>query len=205
MFNELIILNMITATLFILTSTVNNSIVFNSFSTLLLVLSQKLQNFIILLLISNHFTGSKSNNAYNTKFSYLLTSHFSTTNLPPFLIFSPYNQLVLLAPLQLLLSNSLPIPLGSKFLTDLSTFKLMLFGILYHTIFVLFSFFSSPFSALAIFFSISQAAENSPFFFIPILLNQLLYWTDPLSPVNVIHNSFHILHHAPTFPGIDTI
>ena len=46
----------------------NNSIGFNSFSTLLLVLSQKLQNFITLLFISNHFTGSKLRNAYNTKF-----------------------------------------------------------------------------------------------------------------------------------------
>ena len=40
------------------------------FSTLLLVLSQKLQNSITfyLLLISNHFTCSKLRNAYNTKF-----------------------------------------------------------------------------------------------------------------------------------------
>ena len=36
---------------------------------------------------------------------------------------SPYNQLVLPAHLQLSLSNALQIPLGSKFLTDLSTFK----------------------------------------------------------------------------------
>ena len=41
---------------------------FNSFSTLLLVLSQKLQNSITLLLISNHFTGSKLRNPYNTRF-----------------------------------------------------------------------------------------------------------------------------------------
>ena len=39
-----------------------------SFSTPQLVLSQKLQNSITLLLISNHFTGSKLRNAYNTKF-----------------------------------------------------------------------------------------------------------------------------------------
>ena len=50
------------------TSVVNNSIGFNSFSTLLLVLSQKLQNSITLLLISNNFTGSKLRNAYSTKF-----------------------------------------------------------------------------------------------------------------------------------------
>ena len=66
-----------------------------------------------------------------------LTSHFSTTNLPLFLIFSPYNQIVLPAHLQLSLSNALQIPLGSKFLTDLSTFKLLHFGMLYHTIFAL--------------------------------------------------------------------
>ena len=71
---------------------------FNSFLTLLLVLSQKLKNSITLLLIWNPFTGSKLNNAYNTKFSHLLRSHFSTTNIPPFVIFSPYNQLVLPAP-----------------------------------------------------------------------------------------------------------
>ena len=39
------------------------------FSTLLLVLSQKLQNSITIITpISNHFTGSKLRNAYNTKF-----------------------------------------------------------------------------------------------------------------------------------------
>ena len=57
-----------TVTLFISTSVIKNSIGFNSFSTLLLVLSQKLQNSITSLLISNHFTGSKLCNAYNTKF-----------------------------------------------------------------------------------------------------------------------------------------
>ena len=77
---------------------------------------------------------------------------------------SPYNQLVLPAHLQLSLSNALQIPLGSKFLTDLSTFKRLHFGMLYHTIFALsFSFFSISFSSLAIFFSIPQAAENSLF------------------------------------------
>ena len=35
------------------------------------------------------------------------------------------------------LSNALQIPLGSKFLTDLSTFKRLHFGMLYHTIFAL--------------------------------------------------------------------
>ena len=55
-------------TLFFSTSAVNNSISFNLFLTLLLVLSQKLQNFITLLLILNHFTGSELHNAYNIKF-----------------------------------------------------------------------------------------------------------------------------------------
>ena len=50
------------------TSVVNNVIAaVNSFSTLQLVLSQKLQNSITLLLISNHFTGSNLRNAYNDK------------------------------------------------------------------------------------------------------------------------------------------
>ena len=55
----------------------------------------------------------------------------------PFFIFSPYNQLVLPTHLQLFISNALQILLGSKFLTDLSIFKLLLFGMLYHTIFAL--------------------------------------------------------------------
>ena len=37
-----------------------------------------------------------------------LTSHFSTTNLPPFLILSPHNQLVLPAPLQLIVTLQRP-------------------------------------------------------------------------------------------------
>ena len=46
----------------------NLSIASYTIPTLLLVLSQKLKNSITLLLISNHFTGSKLRNAYNTKF-----------------------------------------------------------------------------------------------------------------------------------------
>ena len=61
-----------------------------------------------------------------------------------------------------------------------------------------FSFFSISFSSLTIFFSIPQAAENSTFFFIPILLSlSSLYWTDLLElwfGLFVIHYSFHILH-----------
>ena len=51
------------------TSPVNNSVGCNSFSTLLLVLSQ---NFVTLLLISNRFTGSKLHNTDNTKFFHLI-------------------------------------------------------------------------------------------------------------------------------------
>ena len=72
-------------------------------------------------------------------------------------------ELVLPAHLQLSLSIALQIPLGSKFLTDLSTFKRLHFGMLYHTIFALILIFSISFSSLTIFFSIPQAAENSPF------------------------------------------
>ena len=80
-----------------------------------------MQNSITLLLIlnlaQNHTTHAIQNSVTN------LTSHFSTTNLPPFLIFSPYNQLVLPAHLQLSLSTNAPsIPLGSKFLTNLPNF-----------------------------------------------------------------------------------
>ena len=166
---------------------------FNSFLTLLLVLSQKLQNFITLLLIWNHFTGSKSNNADNTKFSHLLTSHFNTTNLPPFLIFSPHNQLVLPAPLQLSLSNALPIPLGSKFLTDLSTFKLLLFGMFYHTIFVLTLILLKPILCPHYLLLNFTSSLKLTFSFIPILLSLSIYWTDPLELWSGLLMSF-IIH-----------
>ena len=157
------------------------------------MLSQKLQNSITLLLIWNHFTCSKLNNAYNTKFSHLLTSHFSTTNLPPFLIFSPYNQLVLPAPLQLSLSNTLPIPLGSKFLTDLSTFKHLLFGMLYHTIFVLTLILLKPIFCSHYRLLYYTSSWKLTFFFIPILLSLSLYWTDPLELWSGLLMSF-IIH-----------
>ena len=161
------------------------------------MLSQKLQNSITLLLIWNHFTGSKSNNAYNTKFSHLLTSHFSTINLLPFLILSPYNQLVLPAPLQLSLSNALPIPLGSKFRTDLSTFKLLLFGMLYHTIFVLILILLKPILCshylLLNFTSSWKPFHLFTFSFIPFLLSLSLYWTDPLELWSGLIMSF-IIH-----------
>ena len=81
----------------------------------------------------------------------------STTQFPPFLILSPYNQLVLPAHLQLSLSNALPIPLASPFLTDLSTLK---WNALPHH---LRSHSHSLKLILTIFFSISNADENSPF------------------------------------------
>ena len=165
------------------------------------MLSQKLQNSITLLLISNHFTGSKLLNAYNTKFFHQIKNHFSTTNLPPFLIFSPYNPLVLPAHLQLSLSNALQIPLGSKFLTDLSTFKHLQSCTLECSTTpssLSFSFFSISFSSLTIFFLNSTSSWKLTFFFIPILLSlSSLYWTDPLElwfGLFVIHYSFHILH-----------
>ena len=125
-------------------------------------------------------------------------SHFSTTNLPPFLIFSPYNQLVLPAHLQLSLSNALQNPSKLKILTDLSTFKLLHFGMLYHTIFALILILLN-----LILFSHYLLLNNTSswkltFFLIPILLSLAsLYWTDPLElwyGLFVIHYSFHILH-----------
>ena len=160
------------------------------------MLSQKLKNSITLLPICNHFTGSKSKNAYNTKFSHLLTNH-STTNLP-FLIFSPYNQLDLPAPLQLSLFNALPIPLGSKFLTSFyfQAPLLLLFGMLYHTIFVL-TLSSQAHSLLSLSSSqFHKQLKTFPSFLSSLAYISLLDW--PLGtlirPVNVIHNSFHILH-----------
>ena len=120
------------------------------------------------------------------------------TNLPPFLIFSPYNQLVLPAHLQLSLSNALQIPLGSKFLTDLSTFKRLHFGMLYHTIFALILILLNLILFSRYFLLNSTTSWKLTFFFIPILLSlSSLYWSDPLElrfgPF-VIHFSFHILH-----------
>ena len=66
---------------------------------------------------------------------------------------TPYNPLVLPAHLQLSLSNALQIPLGSKFLTDLSTFKRLHFGMLYvphHLRSLRSSFFSISFSSRTI-------------------------------------------------------
>ena len=127
----------------------------------------KLQNSItLLLLISNHFTGSKLRNACIQYKILSLTYKSLQYNKPSSisLIFSPYNQLVLPAHLQLSLSNALQIPLGSNFLTDLSTFKRLHFGMPYTTPSSLsFSFFSISFSSLTIFLSIPQATENSPF------------------------------------------
>ena len=126
-------------------------------STLLLVLSQKLQNSISNLK-SLHWLKITQRIQYKT-------NHFSTTNLPPFLIFSPYNQLVLPAHLQLSLSKALQIPLGSKFLTDLSTFKRLQalhFGMLYTTLFFLLHV--GGFGVLVIERSALLGAPSGPFF-----------------------------------------
>ena len=84
---------------------------YNLFSTLLLVLSRKHPIIIISLLASNLSTGSKSHNAYNTKFSLSHTSHF---NLNSLLLF----QLLPLVHPQLSPSIVLPMHLDSKLLTD---------------------------------------------------------------------------------------
>ena len=79
---------------------------------------------------------------------------------------------------------------GPKFLKDLSTFKLQLFGMLSWIL-----FFSKLFSSLAIFFSIPQTTENSPFSFLLSLCLLGLDWHlgTLIRPVYVSHYSFHIL------------
>ena len=108
------------------------------------------------------------------------------------------HQLVLPAHLQLSLSNALQIPLGSKFLTDLSTFKRLHFGMLYHTIFALILILLNLILFSHYLFLNSTSSWKLTFFFIPILLSlSSLYWTDPLElwfGLFVIHYSFHILH-----------
>ena len=93
-------------------------------------------------------------------------------------------------------TKTLQIPLGSKFLTDLSTFKRLHFGMLYHTIFALILLNLILFSHYLLLNSTSS--WKLTFFFIPILFSLAsLYWTDPLElwfGLFVIHYSFHILH-----------
>ena len=148
--------------------------------TVLLVLLQKLQNSITLLLISNHFTGSKLRNAYNTNsFTNLQITSVQQTFLH-FWSCSPYNQLVLPAHLQLSLSNALQIPLGNK-ISDRSFYfqAPALWNALTTPSSLSFSFLS--FSSLTDLLLIPQAAENLPWIFIPILLSlSSLYWHWPL-------------------------
>ena len=102
------------------------------------------------------------------------------------------------AHLQLSLSNALQIPLGSKFLTDLSTFKRLHFGMLYYTIFALILILLNLILFTHCLLLNSTSSWKLTFFFIPILLSlSSFYWTDPLElwfGVFVIHYSFHILH-----------
>ena len=128
------------------------------------MLSQKLQNSITLLLISNHFTGSKLRNAYNTKFFHynlqitsvqqtflhFWSSHHTTNSFYPLICSchspTPFKFLKVQNFWQIFLLSSactLECPTTPSSLS--------------------FSFFSISFSSLTIFFSIPQAAENSLF------------------------------------------
>ena len=130
---------------------------------------------------------------YMIRLFIIFINHFSTTNLPPFLIFSPYNPLVLPAHLQLSLSDALQIPLGSKFLTDLSTFKRLHFGMLYHTIFALILILLNLILFSHYLLLNSTSSWKLTFFFIPILLSlSSLYWTRPLGTLiwPVCHSLF---------------
>ena len=148
---------------------------------------------------SLHWLKITQNYATQYKILSLTYKYNSTTHLPPILIFSPYNQLVLPTHLQLSLSNALQTPLGSKFYDRyLSTFKLLHFGMLYHIIFALILILRYLFLFSHYLLLNSTSSRKLTFFFIPILLSLAsLYWTDPLklwSGPFVIHYSFHILH-----------
>ena len=101
--------------------------------------------------------------------------------------------------LQLSLSNALPIPLGSKFLTDFSTFKLLLFGMLYHTIFVLTLILLKPILCSHYLLLNFTSSWKLTFSFIPILLSLSLYWTDPLELRSGLLMSF-IIHFTSFYP-----
>ena len=83
-----------------------NWIVFNSLLTLPLALFLKLLNSLIFHPFSNHYIGSKSTNAFTTKFSQLPTKHSNSTNPPIFTIFSMSNLTLLLVLLLPLLLNA---------------------------------------------------------------------------------------------------
>ena len=74
--------------------------------------------------IQNSFTNLQITSVQQT-FLHFWSSHHTTHSFYPLIC------------MQLSLSNALQIPLGSKFLTDLSTFKRLHFGMLYHIIFAL--------------------------------------------------------------------
>ena len=76
--------------------------------------------------------------------------------------------------------HALQIPLGSKFLTDLSTFKCLHFGMLYHTIFALILILLNLILFSHYLLLNSTSSWKLTFFFIPILLSlislSLLDW-----------------------------
>ena len=85
------------------------------------------------------------------------------------------------------------IPLGSKFLTDLSTFKLLHFGMLYHTIFALILILLNLILFSHYLLLNSTSSWKLPFFFIPTLLSLSLYWTDSFELWSNLFISFIIL------------
>ena len=77
------------------------------------------------------------------------------------------------------LCNALQIPLGSKFLTDLSTFKRLHFGMLYHAIFALILILLNLILFSHYLLLNSTSSWDLTFLFIPILLSlslSQLYW-----------------------------
>ena len=109
------------------------------------------------------------------------------------------------------LSNALQIPLGSNFLTDLSTFKRLHFGMPYYTIFALILILLNLI-LFAHYLLNSTSSWKLTLFFIPILLSlSSLYWTDPLElwfglfipyPSSSIRSSAQLVLILPLFPSL---
>ena len=104
-------------------------IVFNSLLTLPLALLLKLLNSLILHPFSNHYIGTKSTNAFTTKFSQSTTKHSNLKNPPISTIFSMSSPTLLLVPRLPLLLNALQSTLVSKELTGRSHIMLRFSGI----------------------------------------------------------------------------
>ena len=164
------------------------------------MLSQKLQNSItyysssqITSLAQNYATHTIQNSFTNLQITSVQQTFIN------FWSSHQYNQLVLPAHLQLSLSNTLQIPLGSKFLTDLSTFKRLHFGMLYHTIFALDHSHSSQSHSLLSLSSSQFHKQLKTHLFHSYRLHSLYLLSTRLTPWNFVLACLSFIIHSISF------